>query len=532
MLTPVFKLSQDENSVTIIVHAPNARLQDTEVTAYNNLFYFTSAPYFLRLHLPHNLKDSELNGNCQASYDADSNSCIFKCLKEEPGQHFPGLDMLTDLLTPKTVTRVPNIEVLASSNEGSQEVQGATGENLVSVEEEFYEPQEIPKPLITEGPKYGFANKYSNVPAVQEGLYGVLDLNEPNTTSATRRRELRIQDETENFSSDHYLADMFEDTACSYMNFVPHFHSLSKPDVRYMGGEETALLQLPRREMLAETPLVEAEVCAGLVSLLLAWCYNHRITGAEDNVASAWNMAKLAPQLSWFDTPPSVRESVLVFTRRALVYPLLRHWDFNKLVVGDAVTLLKLGRKMVLKSLLEMRRCFNETENHYLLNDLYITDYCLWLQQRATDERLLTLASELSEVELSKSDVGFDLDILEDLARKSLQDSQSTTNEREAVAGVTESLQTLTFANPALTDGKNESEQELNVATRALSLRDNTNDCAPTDSDDSDTSDSSGSSDDGSSDSSSDSSSSSGSDVSSELDSDDDDEPRQRNADS
>ncbi|XP_047739567.1 protein SHQ1 homolog isoform X2 [Hyalella azteca] len=495
MLTPVFKLSQDENSVTIIVHAPNARLQDTEVTAYNNLFYFTSAPYFLRLHLPHNLKDSELNGNCQASYDADSNSCIFKCLKEEPGQHFPGLDMLTDLLTPKTVTRVPNIEVLASSNEGSQEVQGATGENL-------------------------------------EGLYGVLDLNEPNTTSATRRRELRIQDETENFSSDHYLADMFEDTACSYMNFVPHFHSLSKPDVRYMGGEETALLQLPRREMLAETPLVEAEVCAGLVSLLLAWCYNHRITGAEDNVASAWNMAKLAPQLSWFDTPPSVRESVLVFTRRALVYPLLRHWDFNKLVVGDAVTLLKLGRKMVLKSLLEMRRCFNETENHYLLNDLYITDYCLWLQQRATDERLLTLASELSEVELSKSDVGFDLDILEDLARKSLQDSQSTTNEREAVAGVTESLQTLTFANPALTDGKNESEQELNVATRALSLRDNTNDCAPTDSDDSDTSDSSGSSDDGSSDSSSDSSSSSGSDVSSELDSDDDDEPRQRNADS
>ena len=36
---------------------------------------------------------------------------------------------------------------------------------------------------------------------------------------------------------------------------------------------------------------------------------------------------------------------------------------------------------MVLKCLLEILILFNESEPHYLLNELYVTDYCIWIQK-------------------------------------------------------------------------------------------------------------------------------------------------------
>ena len=48
MLVPSFTISQNDASVTVVVNAPNARLQDTEVTVDGNLFIFSGVPYYLR----------------------------------------------------------------------------------------------------------------------------------------------------------------------------------------------------------------------------------------------------------------------------------------------------------------------------------------------------------------------------------------------------------------------------------------------------------------------------------------------------
>lgn len=74
---------------------------------------------------------------------------------------------------------------------------------------------------------------------------------------------------------------------------------------QYSAEEQTALLELPRRELLVEKGTERARVLVGLVSLLLSWCYNNRVSGGEHCVTAAWNYAKLTPLLCWLDVSRS-----------------------------------------------------------------------------------------------------------------------------------------------------------------------------------------------------------------------------------
>ena len=51
MLTPRFELSQTDNEVTVIIHAPYANIKDTVVHVDGNDFRFYSTPYYLRYTL-------------------------------------------------------------------------------------------------------------------------------------------------------------------------------------------------------------------------------------------------------------------------------------------------------------------------------------------------------------------------------------------------------------------------------------------------------------------------------------------------
>jgi len=57
-----------------------------------------------------------------------------------------------------------------------------------------------------------------------------------------------------------------------------------------------------------------------------------------------------------------------------------------------------LGRRMVLKCLLHARNVFEHTTGmHYLLNKLFITDYCLWIQSALTDAQLRAAATAFND---------------------------------------------------------------------------------------------------------------------------------------
>lgn len=55
------------------------------------------------------------------------------------------------------------------------------------------------------------------------------------------------------------------------------------------------------------------------------------------------------------------------------------------------------GQKKVLQCLLEIRSFFSQSEPRYLLNQLYITDYCIWIQ-KVKDNKLISLADSLKKV--------------------------------------------------------------------------------------------------------------------------------------
>ena len=133
MLTPRFELSQDEKHLVVTIYAPFTNVDRTEVFMDGTDFRFSSPPYFLRLHLPGEIEE---NDAASGAWDAETTSFVVKCPKVVQGEHFNGLDMLTQLLTPKGETNLKNrVEELSEGEEpdGAQKVGEYVGKSCKGV---------------------------------------------------------------------------------------------------------------------------------------------------------------------------------------------------------------------------------------------------------------------------------------------------------------------------------------------------------------------------------------------------------------
>lgn len=84
--------------------------------------------------------------------------------------------------------------------------------------------------------------------------------------------------------------------------------------------------------------------------------------------------------------------------RRSLCYPLHRHYEISCLVLKDVSKILELGKKSVIKCLIEIYHMFNNSEEpRYILNELFVKDMIVWAQRSRTSE-LLSLSKALTEV--------------------------------------------------------------------------------------------------------------------------------------
>ena len=134
-----------------------------------------------------------------------------------------------------------------------------------------------------------------------------------------------------------------------------------------------------------------------LLDILFAYAYDHRTTGGDPTVESSWTVAILSPTLSWFDAynaveteaadvteaaiPTDTPADVLLWCiRRSLVYPYLRSYNLAAMVAGDAISILQGGRRVALRCLLQLRKIFENSTGHYLLNKLYIDPIIFWIQ--------------------------------------------------------------------------------------------------------------------------------------------------------
>ena len=77
----------------------------------------------------------------------------------------------------------------------------------------------------------------------------------------------------------------------------------------------------------------------------------------------------------------SLEDPFVAVTRRMLVYPVARHWKLTKAVRRDAKLILDTGRRAALRVLLHLHRLLRTAEAKYVFNELYVVDYCVWLQK-------------------------------------------------------------------------------------------------------------------------------------------------------
>ncbi|XP_061179082.1 protein SHQ1 homolog [Saccostrea echinata] len=429
MLTPDFQLKQDAETLTIIIKAPHARVTDTEIFIEGDEFRFHSKPYFLRLSLPGNIVE---NGREKAHYDSDKGVFTIEVPKETAGKMFEGLDMITSLLTPKTQkSNKPIIEVIGNGDkeEDKSQVDEEKEEDFDwYLEQKPYKENE----LSLDGPKYGFANQKSGVfKRLQDEVYDIVDLPDPENCSPTDRRTMREHAETEKFDLDHYIADLLDDESIQQiMKYEPPWcFEVGKKDtakkIEFTDEEQQKMKSLPKKEYLLDDAMVTT-LYLGLIDILFGYAYNVRINEGEENVESGWTICKLSATLSWLDTFTSVEEVLRSCMRRSLCFPLYRHWQLSTTVLKDVYCILTSGKKQILRCLLDIHTILNGSYPRYILNDLYITDYCVWIQN-VSDKRLRSLASTLEKIQISKEDSGLDLVAFETCALDTKNDDTEET---------------------------------------------------------------------------------------------------------
>lgn len=384
--------------------------------------------------------------------------------KKEIGVDFGDLSMLTRFLPKKEWSPLekeapkPLIQVVSSVDHMEEEsvqddVKMDTDSSLLHLEPEHME-------LKLDGQiKYGFNNQYARFFKCWHGQIGdIIQLPTPDTTLESERSQLREQHENVSFDMDRYILDylhvdedMLYQAACS---FVPKWKNkkpvrlstiqeqdtienamdtLSLSDA-FTDTENEILRRLPNREYLLDAS-ERARIAYGLVDILLAYCYDHRITMDDPNIESAWTISVLSPTLAWLDTSASNMDTVLrSAVRRMLCFPYIRHYQFSKSIVQDCLALLRCdGKRGVLKAMLSVYTIFEHSDLQYLLCTLYLEHYCTWIQHEE-DSMFNILANELEAAlnHLNQQHMGWSLAELESIAKEDMEENSTDSSEYES----------------------------------------------------------------------------------------------------
>ncbi|GAA5805813.1 hypothetical protein HPULCUR_011339 [Helicostylum pulchrum] len=458
MITPTFKVDQDNDSVTIVINTPYVRAQDVDLHVEGSEFRFYLRPYFLRLHLPGNILEDD---DSKAVYDPSAGQFTIRVTKETKGEHFVDLDLLTKLLarTGETSTqpnqpKKPLIEVVGGTEEnlGETEIQDAIDFN-------WELPQEVSEmPELTITAHYGFNNQYHGYfTHVQETMNEINEIIEPEKSTVESRRAERIESENNHFDEDHYCMDFINDEeikdlikyktlfakelkrlqknakSAEVKATKPLIQEITPMDVsgdldmdglsiedsnetllKFTSKEDTMMRDLPNKEYLLSN---EKSTYLGLVDLMFSYCYNYRVTEGDNNVESVWCIGRVSPAISSLDQFTVLKDVMISCYRRALTYPLYRNIALCEKVLQDVYIMFKLGKRAILKALLDMKYLFDHHDVYYVYSKIFLDDYCVWIQH-SNDNVLKTLAHELHHFKLEKNELGWDIEELEQIAEQ------------------------------------------------------------------------------------------------------------------
>lgn len=403
MLTPKFDITQNDVFVIVTMHVPYIKISDSEIYIEGTEFKFYLKPYYLRLNFNQEITE---DGTEHAQYDVEKGDIVIHIPKKNQGENFKDLNMINKLLAPKCVATPPNIQILTEENV----------EKSSSDEEDFNLEWEQNYPTNPDSVHicYGFCNEYSNFygPLVTE-FPDLLDIPHPDQVSAQNRKALIDDNLLESFDMEHYLSDFMDinDFVGDVIHYQPRY--ITNPDNFTLVGDEQALLcQLPSKHIHVGLENIK-NTMVGLVDILYSFIFDHLINCGEISVESAWNICKLSSQLSWLYIPNSLRECLILNYSRSLTFPLYRHFDFCSRVFEDIKFIISGGKSCILKCLLGILDILRHHEFYYLHNKVFISNYCLWIQD-ISDKHIEKLSETLNSMKIiSKTDLPFPLEEFE-----------------------------------------------------------------------------------------------------------------------
>ena len=322
-LTPRFTLQQSEDFVEIVIRVPHIRVTNSEFHIDGKDFTFYCKPYFLKLTLPHEIYDDD--DTCKAVYNPDEDKGVIRVTipKKEPGLHFPDLDLQTHLLQMRVEKDqkehvFPSIEIVGEETFANEDEDGD--------EKDSDKKEEISDIAISTSSKcyYGFNSKYTRVlHNLGEEIAEMTNLGDPDNITLADRQLLRRQSEEADFNADRYLGDLHcgeED----YLYKAAMSHSTQwdqqwimwkdakKTQPKFEEGDESNLLDndaairidvfqrsggfsevendtmrtLPNKKYLIPRQSREERLLMlGLVDILFAYCYDHRLTEGDPTVS-------------------------------------------------------------------------------------------------------------------------------------------------------------------------------------------------------------------------------------------------------
>lgn len=181
----------------------------------------------------------------------------------------------------------------------------------------------------------------------------------------------------------------------------------------FSDADRELLLRLPHKEFLIAREH-EPVLLGGLVDILIGFVYEHVTTQGDSGIESTWTASIVSPTLAWLDSTGDLAAVVRSGVRRILAFPFLRQFDLAMHVLRETVALLVRGKRVVLRALLALYRVVEKSETQYLLNTLYVQDYCVWVQS-VDDATLVALGEHLQTHvnAFTKAATGWALDDME-----------------------------------------------------------------------------------------------------------------------
>ncbi|KAN0034321.1 hypothetical protein ACTFIV_000818 [Dictyostelium citrinum] len=215
-----------------------------------------------------------------------------------------------------------------------------------------------------------------------------------------------VNDESESKNS---LIEKEEESSKTSTN-----NKYSKKLITFSDEEKDIMKNLPNKEYMIGN---EKSLLLGLVDIIYSYAYNERVNMGYENIESAWNICKLSGTLSCLDSFYNLSSVIECCFKRSLTFPLYRSWLLSERVLRDTKQIFQLGKRCLLKCLLDIKKKLESSEFKYYLNRLYIDDYCIWLQH-ANKKKLKSLRNKLTEYEMKKSMLSWPLEEYEKLVEE------------------------------------------------------------------------------------------------------------------